>query len=135
MNDLKVNSDAFEHAHTCAIQLRALLVHCVGEGGEAFRALNEQMQDNYLWLACDLVEEIEKTLDGAQMRGDVEDTGATQQVQHRPDDDRSVLVSIKVDATGGLNTEVNIGPDHADSATDALLLALLKARQAHAEQG
>ncbi|MFM0160672.1 hypothetical protein [Paraburkholderia sediminicola] len=135
MNNLKVNADAFERAHTCAIQLRALLVHCVGEGGASFRSLNEQMQDNYLWLAHDLVTEIENTLDGAQTRGDVKDTSATRQAQHGPDDDRSVLVSIKVNAAGDLNTEVNISPDQADSATDALLLALLKARQAHAQQG
>jgi hypothetical protein len=134
MSNMKVNADAFERAHTCAIQLRAMLVHCVGEGGVSFRCLNEQMQDNYLWLACDLVEEIEKTLSGAQTRGDVEETSATQQAQPGPDDDGSVLVSIKVDADGELTTEVNIRPEAADSATDALLIALLKARQARAEQ-
>ena len=135
MNDLKVNSDAFERAHTCAIQLRALLVHCVGEGGESFRSLNETMQDNYLWLACDLVEEIETTLGGAQTRGDVEEMSETHRAQHEPGADRSVLVSITADAAGDLNTEVNIRQEDVDSVTDALCLALLKARQAQAEQG
>lgn len=134
MNDIKVSADSLERAHSCALQLRALLAHCIGEGGEAFRNLNTEMQDSYLWLASDVAHEIEKTLSGAQACGDVEDTSATRQVQRGPDDDRSVLVSIKVDASGGLNTEVNICPEDADSVTDALLLALLKARQARAEQ-
>lgn len=65
MNDFKVNSDAFERAHTISMQLRALLAACTGEGGDAFRSLNDELQDNYLWLACDLASEIEKTLSGA----------------------------------------------------------------------
>ncbi len=64
-HDIKVNGDAFERAHTISMQLHALLAHCIGEGGEAFRNLNNQLQDNYLWLACELADEIEKTLSGA----------------------------------------------------------------------
>jgi hypothetical protein len=134
MNDMKVNADAFERAHTCATQLHALLAHCIGEGGEAFRNLNNELQDTYLWLACDLAAEAEKSLSGAQTSCDIEETSVTQRAPHGPDDDRSV-VSIKVGADGQLDTEVNIRPEDADSATDALLLALLKARQARVEQG
>jgi hypothetical protein len=66
MIGLKVNADAFERAHTCAMQLYALLTNCTGEGGESFRRINDALQDNYLWLARDLAHEIEKTLRDAR---------------------------------------------------------------------
>ncbi|MFL9952797.1 hypothetical protein PQR65_05220 [Paraburkholderia nemoris] len=135
MSDIKVNADALERAHSRALQLRALLAHCIGEGGEAFRNLNTEMQDSYLWLASDVSHEIEKTLSGAQTRALYAEASATQRAQYEPDDDRSVLVSIKVGADGHLDTEVNIRQEDADNVADALLLALLKARQARAEQG
>jgi hypothetical protein len=134
MNDIKVSADSLERAHSCALQLRALLAHCIGEGGEAFRNLNTEMQDSYLWLASDVADEIESALGGARTVAEVEETNAAQQRPHGPNDDRSA-VSIKLGADGELNTEVNICPQDADRVTDALLLALLKARQARAEQG
>jgi nitrogen-specific signal transduction histidine kinase len=135
MNDIKVNADALERAHSCALQLRALLAHCIGEGGEAFRNLNIEMQDSYLWLASDVAHEIENALGGARTLAEVEETDADQQAQHGPVDDCSSLVSIKFDADGRLNTKVNIRREDVDSVTDALCLALLKARQAQAKQG
>ncbi|MFL9863224.1 hypothetical protein PQR67_03440 [Paraburkholderia fungorum] len=78
MNDLKVNGDAFERAHTISMQLRALLAACTGEGGEAFRSLNDELQDNYLWLASDLAAEIEKTLSGAHTPAETEEVSNDQ---------------------------------------------------------
>jgi hypothetical protein len=65
MKSIQLNSDQYEHAHTRARQLRALLIMSFGEGGEVFRRMSRELQDDYLWLAGDLANEIENTLDRA----------------------------------------------------------------------
>lgn len=58
--------DAIDHqdvVETKARQLRALLENTYGGGGEAFRGLNEQLQDHYMWACADMADEIVKSLD------------------------------------------------------------------------
>ena len=44
--------------HTKSGQLRCLLTVLYGEGGDAFRNKNEEIQDNVIWLAADLATEV-----------------------------------------------------------------------------
>ena len=41
-----------------ALKLKALLVHTYGNSGEAFRAMNDDSQDSYLWTCSNLMDEI-----------------------------------------------------------------------------
>lgn len=41
-----------------ACKLKALLVHTYGNSGEAFRAMNDDVQDSYLWTCSNLMDEI-----------------------------------------------------------------------------
>ena len=41
-----------------ALKLKALLVHTYGNSGEAFRAMNDDSQDSYLWACSNLMDEI-----------------------------------------------------------------------------
>lgn len=43
---------------SAAQKLRALLMHTFGESGEAFRFMDEPLQDNYLWMCSDLAGEL-----------------------------------------------------------------------------
>ncbi len=54
-----------DRATQLANQLEAMLVHAYGTGGEAFRGMSDEIQDNYLWLAADLAAEMVKLLEGA----------------------------------------------------------------------
>jgi hypothetical protein len=50
--------DAFIYADNKAAQLAALLNLTYGGGGEAFRNMSIQLQDNVLWLAADMATEL-----------------------------------------------------------------------------
>jgi len=41
-----------------SIKLKALLAHTYGNSGEAFRAMNDDFQDSYLWTCSNLMDEI-----------------------------------------------------------------------------
>lgn len=43
---------------TKTAHLEALLMMTYGEGGESFRTLREDLQDNYMWACCDMATEI-----------------------------------------------------------------------------
>lgn len=38
--------------------LEALLMMTYGEGGESFRSMRDDLQDNYMWSCCDMATEI-----------------------------------------------------------------------------
>lgn len=52
-------SDVVEHIDTRIKQLRAMLCSIYGQGGEAFRELNDELQDYFLWSCFDVIEEID----------------------------------------------------------------------------
>jgi hypothetical protein len=52
-----------DRAQQLAVQLQALLCHIYGTGGEAFRSLNDTLQDNYLWACADVCEALVDALD------------------------------------------------------------------------
>lgn len=53
-----LSTDDADALSTKAIQLKALLLHTFGNSGEAFRAMNDDAQDSYLWACGDLMKEI-----------------------------------------------------------------------------
>ncbi len=42
-----------------AQKLHALLIHTYGNSGEAFRNMNDSLQDAYLWTCADLASQVE----------------------------------------------------------------------------
>jgi hypothetical protein len=50
--------DPYEVAHARALGLRAMLQHVTGEGGEVFRNMREDMQDEYLATAEELADQL-----------------------------------------------------------------------------
>jgi hypothetical protein len=63
-----------------ARQLRALLVNTFASSGEGFRAMSDELQENYMWacadLATDMIERLEKLAGLHSARSD------TLEVQH-----------------------------------------------------
>lgn len=57
LNDLDLDS-CIEELQNKSIKLRALLTSIVGEGGEAFRRLNDEVQDSFLWTCRDMAKEL-----------------------------------------------------------------------------
>lgn len=60
----KGSSEGREQLVALAIKLDALLAYSYGESGEAFRNLNEDMQDAYLWTCSDMAGEIKRLVHG-----------------------------------------------------------------------
>lgn len=61
--------DLRQVVETRARQLRALLDNTYGESGDAFRRMNDDRQDEYLWACADMAEEIVKSLESlAELR-------------------------------------------------------------------
>lgn len=55
--------DLIDQVGTRLSQLTAMLMMTYGEGGEAFRSLNDDHQDNYLWGCFDLATESKQLFD------------------------------------------------------------------------
>jgi hypothetical protein len=53
-----MRNDKLDVLRRKSCQLQALLHGISGEGLEAFNTLTEDLQGNFLWLACDLIDEI-----------------------------------------------------------------------------
>ncbi len=58
--------DRQDHLDAKAAQLHSLLVAFKGDGFQAFRALGAEHQNNLIWLASDLAEEIARVAGGQQ---------------------------------------------------------------------
>lgn len=57
------DEDPYEVAHARAKGLRAMLVHVIGEGGEVFRGMRADLQDEYLAAAEEMADELCEALD------------------------------------------------------------------------
>lgn len=52
-----------DRAQQLAVKLEALLCNTYGCSGDAFRGMNDTLQDNYLWACGDLAGELVDALD------------------------------------------------------------------------
>lgn len=57
--------DTITPAHTKAMKLQAMLAHSFGGSGEAFRDMEAEHQDTYLWLCKDLADSIVDALESS----------------------------------------------------------------------
>lgn len=55
--------ETFDKLQAKLCQLRALLVSIYGGGGESFRGMNDELQDNFIWACADMAEECERLTD------------------------------------------------------------------------
>lgn len=60
------NEDPADRAHTKLLQAEALATVLYAETGEAFRTLNDALQDRVHWLMADLLTEAREALELAQ---------------------------------------------------------------------
>jgi hypothetical protein len=84
MNTLPIKSDLYEHAHTLALQLSALLSITYGVGRQGFEGLADDLRENFLWACADKAFEIERALrEGIAVAkaGDARPTAASREVE------------------------------------------------------
>ena len=68
----RIPAHKIDRAHTATKQLRALLCLTYGQTREAFQCLSDEVQENIMWLASDLANEIEAALSGATIHSETE---------------------------------------------------------------
>jgi hypothetical protein len=52
--------NTIDELSAAAAKLDALLIHTFGVGGESFRVMNDELQDNYMWACSDIASEIKE---------------------------------------------------------------------------